>query len=319
VSDFADVGLGGDAGETASAVAPPPAPDPPPAAVMPPSQPACGNCGRADCPTCGVAAAPMVGPGGFVYALGRIEARFPSESVERELAQATSRAETARLADRDAMRLVLSAEENLYITRQLCWVLTIKSQATYVLAPRDVVDLALLVDSLRPSPRATDIDVVVGNIVGIAPPSMCNGLTLPLVSFAQIYSFDIDSFVESIGKPEGAKKEDEQLSAAAEEMLDKVMQLTANTGASDGERALNYLALRYPAACAKIAEMTASNHSWTVDMQPSRLSGARSLIDVIFSFRDRQTDVVERHFACVDVTEVFPFLTSKLSPYVYDR
>jgi PatG C-terminal len=57
-----------------------------------------------------------------------------------------------------------------------------------------------------------------------------------------------------------------------------------------------------------------------VDVRPSRLSGVRRIVDVIFSFTHRQTDVIEKYFVRVDVTEEFPFLVTRLSPYyVYDR
>jgi hypothetical protein len=42
------------------------------------------------------------------------------------------------------------------------------------------------------------------------------------------------------------------------------------------------------------------------------------VVDIIFSFTHRQTDVTEKFFVRVDVTEEFPFLVTKLSPY-YDR
>lgn len=42
------------------------------------------------------------------------------------------------------------------------------------------------------------------------------------------------------------------------------------------------------------------------------------ILDVIFSYSHRQTDVTEKHFVRVDVTEQFPFLVTKLSPY-YDH
>jgi hypothetical protein len=48
------------------------------------------------------------------------------------------------------------------------------------------------------------------------------------------------------------------------------------------------------------------------------LSGTRKIVDVIFSYTNRTTDVVEKFFVRVDVTEEFPFLVTKLSPY-YDR
>lgn len=41
-------------------------------------------------------------------------------------------------------------------------------------------------------------------------------------------------------------------------------------------------------------------------------------MDVIFSFTHRATDVTEKQIVRVDVTEEFPFLATKLSPY-YDR
>jgi PatG C-terminal len=39
---------------------------------------------------------------------------------------------------------------------------------------------------------------------------------------------------------------------------------------------------------------------------------------VIFSYTNRNTDVVDKWFVRVDVTDEFPFLVTRLSPY-YDR
>src|SRR5687768_1669486 len=80
------------------------------------------------CPSCGRGAASMP----FVYALGRVEPRFPRLSVEKELAQATGRAETAGLTDREALHKVLSERRNRYLARQLCWVLTVEGLETYL-------------------------------------------------------------------------------------------------------------------------------------------------------------------------------------------
>ena len=52
------------------------------------------------CPTCPGGAASM--PISHVYAIGRIEARFPRLSVEKEFAQVTGRAETAGQTDQEA-------------------------------------------------------------------------------------------------------------------------------------------------------------------------------------------------------------------------
>jgi hypothetical protein len=48
------------------------------------------------------------------------------------------------------------------------------------------------------------------------------------------------------------------------------------------------------------------------------MSGTRNIMDVIFSYTNRDSNVTEKHFVRVDVSEEFPFLVTKMSPY-YDR
>jgi hypothetical protein len=248
--------------------------------------------------------------------LGRIEPRFPSPGVEKEFAQATGRTGTAGLTDRQALQSVLTKRENRYLARQLCWVLTIEGLETYILQPRDPADLDLVVEAVRPTPRATDVDAVIGVRGPIAPPEMCNGLMVPIVVFDQIYSFDVDSLIKSIPRPE--KIEEAQFGPAAEELFDRIMLMTDNAGATDEHRALNYLAVRYPGIYATAAEAFGRSAALTaVDVRPSPLSGVRKVVDVIFSYTNRNTDVTEKFFVRVDVTEEFPFLVTKLSPY-YD-
>jgi len=251
----------------------------------------------------------------YIYALGRIEPRFPRLSVEKEYAQATGRAETVGLTDRQALQTVLSQPENRYLARQLCYVLTIEGLDTYVLHPGDPADLQTLIESLRVTPQPTDVDVVVGRRGPIAPPELCNGLMVPIVIFDQIYSFDRDSFIKSIPRPE--KISAKEFGPAAEELFDRIIQMTDNAGATDADRAVNYCALRYPAIYAKAAECFAANSSFTsLEVRTSPLSGTRKIVEVIFSYTNRGTDVMEKLFVRVDVTEEFPFLHTKLSPYV---
>ena len=83
------------------------------------------------CPTCGSVAPEAVSgsaTAGFVYAIGRVEARFPNLSAEKEFAQATGRADTAGQTDQQTFSTVLSRRENRYLARQLCWVLTVQGQ-----------------------------------------------------------------------------------------------------------------------------------------------------------------------------------------------
>ncbi len=69
----------------------------------------------------------------YVYAIGRVEARFPNLAAEKEFAQATGRTDTAGKTDQQTFHAVLSKRENRYLVRQLCWVLTIQGLETYLL------------------------------------------------------------------------------------------------------------------------------------------------------------------------------------------
>lgn len=277
---------------------------------------------QAGCPTCGGAEATGLSPNGtgtvsYVYAIGRVEARFPNLAAEKEFAQATGRTDTAGKTDQQTFHAVLSKRENRYLIRQLCWVLTIQGLETYLLVPRDPADIDLLVEAIRPAPSPNDIDVVIGLRGPIAPPEMCNGLMVPIVAFDQIYSFDRDALIKAIPKPE--KTTAAQFGPAAEELFNRIMQLTDNAGATDEHRVLNYLAMRYPAIYGKAAEEFAHDFSLTgVEVRPSPLSSTRNIVDVIFAYTNRNTDFTEKFFVRCDVTEEFPFLVTKMSPY-YDR
>jgi hypothetical protein len=256
-------------------------------------------------------------PVSYVYAIGRIQARFPRLSVEKEFAQATGRAETADQTDQQALYNVLSKPENRHLARQMCWVVTIQGLETYIMQPRDPRDFDRLVEAIRPQPSPMDLDVVIGLRGPIAPPQFCNGLMVPIVAFDQLYSFDRETLVKGIPRPE--KMAARRFEAASSELLERILQMADNAGATDEHRALNYLVVRYPAIYVLTAERQAQDNSLTaVDVRLSPLSGVRKVVEVIFAYTNRNTDVTEKFFTRVDVTEEFPFLVTKLSPY-YDR
>jgi hypothetical protein len=255
--------------------------------------------------------------GQYVYALGRIEARFPSLAVEKEYAQVTGRSQTAGLTDRAAVHAVLTKRENRYLARRICWTFSIAGLDTYILQPEDSSDIDVFLESVRPSPNPGDVDVVIGVRGPVAPPTMCNGLMVPIVIVSQLYSFDRAGFIKSIPRPE--KMDAKSFGPAAEELFDRIIQIADNAGATDEHRALNYLAVRYPAIYGQAADSFGRNFALSaVEVRGSRLSGTRKIVQVVFTFANRQTDVHERFFCRVDVTEEFPFLFSKLAPY-YER
>lgn len=278
---------------------------------------------QSECGTCGSSGEVTdlspndAGTSSYVYAIGRVEARFQNLAAEKEFAQANGRTDTAGKTDQQTFQAVLSRRENRYLVRQLCWVLSIQGLETYLLVPRDPADIDLLVEAIRPAPSLNDIDVVIGMRGPVAPPEMCNGLMVPIVAFDQIYSFDRDALIKSIPKPE--KTTVAQFAPTAEELFNRIIQLTDNAGATDEHRALNYFAMRYPAIYGMTAEKYAQDFSLTgVEVRPSPLSSTRNIVDVIFSYTNRNTDFTEKFFVRCDMTEEFPFLVTKMSPY-YDR
>jgi hypothetical protein len=140
---------------------------------------------------------------------------------------------------------------------------------------------------------------------------------LPIVVLDQMYWFHRDALIKAIPRP--PKMTEKQFEAAAGEVFDRILQMTDNAGATDDHRALNYLAMRYPGIYAKTAEQFAQDCSLTgVDVLPSPLSGTRKIVEVLLSYTNRNTDFTEKFRVRCDVTDEFPFLVTKMSPY-YDR
>jgi hypothetical protein len=248
-----------------------------------------------------------------VYALGKVEYRFPTLGTEKEVAQVIGRGNAEGLTDQNAVYEAL--KEYRYLARLMCYVMVIGGLETYLLQPRDPMDLDLLVEAVRPTGAAGDMDAVVGVRGPVASPEQCNGLTVPIVIFDQLYSFDSGELRRSIPRPDDV--DEQSFLATADEVLGRITALGDNAGATDEDRALNYLALRYDRIYSATLEAHNRNESLSaIEVRPAALSGPRRLVDVIFSYTHRSTDVTQRYAVRVDVTEPFPFLVTKLSPYV---
>jgi hypothetical protein len=253
----------------------------------------------------------------YVYAIGRIVPRAPNISVEKEFAQAAGRNDSNGLTDQQMLQAVLSQPQNRYLARQFCYVLTIEGTDAYVLQPHFAPDTDLLAQSVRPVPNPSDLDVVIGIKGPLAPPDMCNGVSVNRLAFDQIYSFDRDTLFGSIAPPQNAKKEQvDLLNAAAQDLFDRILRAADNFGDLDEHRAMNYLAVRYDAIYRHTARLFSENYSLTgVHAVRSRLAGTRQLINVLFTYTQRDTGVREMYRVRVDVSGGFPFLDTKLEPY----
>jgi PatG C-terminal len=257
----------------------------------------------------------------YVYAIGKVVHRFPNRSLEMELVQTTGgkfQEETRGRTREEVMHRYLTDKDNRYIARQICYVLNIEGLETYILIPSDPLDIDRLAEALRPSPRGEDINVIIGRRGPIATPEMCNGLAIPIVSVDQIYSFDRDTLMKAIPKRKGVKED--QFKTTAEAVFNRIAQMADNAGATDEHRALNYLAVRYDEIYNRTQLMEDENFTLaSIDVRPSRLTGARKVLDVIFSYENLGANrATQKWFVRVDVTEEFPFLVSPMQQY-FDR
>jgi len=271
----------------------------------------------APCPTCAAGESANSGPPTFVYAIGQARMRFPSAGVEKEFAQSMANATTAGLTDQAALHRALQA--NRYLANEVCWLFAIDGVETYVLVARDQVVLDQFVNAVKPSEPGLDTDVIIGTLGPTAPPEMCNGLVAPIVLVDQVYSFEKPELTSALKAPPESEMTADELRRTADELFERIKQIADNVGATDEHRAVNYLAVRYPQIYTHTAEMFTRDFSLTrVEVQPSRLAGTRKLVNVIFTYTNRRTQVEEKYRARVDITEKFAYLEKTLSQY-FDR
>jgi hypothetical protein len=208
---------------------------------------------------------------------------------------------------------VLQDPANRHIVRQMCWVFTVQGLDTYILIPSDPQDFDRLVEALRPAPRATDVDVVTGIKGPLAPPEMCNGLVVPYVSFDRVFSFDVASLIGALEAP--AEIDQERWQTIAEELFDRVYNAAATTGESPEGRALTYISTQYQEPYHRTAAMYAENFRLSsLVARISPLSGPRTIVDVVFTYTNRETDFEESWMCRIDATGEWLFLVQGLQP-----
>jgi hypothetical protein len=270
----------------------------------------------APCPTCAASDIQNSGPPTYIFAIGQVQMRFPSPSIEKEFAQIiASEGETARLTDQAVLHKTV--RDYRYLANESCWVFLVDSVETYILVPRDHVVLDQFVEAVKPSERGLDTDVIIGTRGPMAPPEMCNGLIAPIALVDRIYSFEKPELMNALKRPQESEMTDEEFRKSSDVLFERIQQLADNVGATDEHRAVNYLAVRYPQIYTHTAEMFARDFSLTkVDIMPSRLTATRKLVNVIFTYTNRKTDVEEKYRVRVDVTEKYLFLEKRLSQYL---
>ncbi|MFE5854273.1 hypothetical protein ACFQ61_13805 [Streptomyces sp. NPDC056500] len=249
----------------------------------------------------------------YVFAIGQVRARFRDPGVEKEFTQVVGATNTKGLTTDEVLREVLARPENRYLARQMQYVLTIQGVDTYDVVPRYSDDYEKLIAAVRPAPTPLDLDVVVGVRGPLSAVDSCAGLTLPVLEFHQLYSFDRPSLFKAIEKPDGMSAK--RFRATADEVLTKILQITENAGATPEDRAANFVACRYEAVYLKTFEAFADDYALTsIKVRPAAVGGDQGVMSFTVSYTSRTTDLTENYSVLVSTRYMNPYLLTRLGP-----
>lgn len=276
----------------------------------PPQTGGCASCGSGL--PAGTPAAPPVQVPAAVVAVGAITCAFPSLSVEKEFAQLLGQKDFNGFTDRQTMYSILSKPENRYLARRMCFLLTpygTGASPAYVLMPEEQDDIDLLVDTLKRPVSSTEFDVVKGQVIGIAPPALCNAQQLPVLSFYQLYSFGLEEFLGALPRPD--KMAEAEFKTACDEVFHRALHLASN--ASGPMLGLSYAILSYAGLYKLVAEKYQHNYSLAnLEVRTSQVTGGSA--DIWLKFVDRKTSFTETYCFTVNYSGPFAFLQEPLHP-----
>jgi len=282
--------------------------------------------GHIPCPSC--SARGQVMSEQYIYALGRIEARFPSLGIEREFQQ-RERALGSATDKHHLEKMCEVLERNPHLAARACYLFTVSGSPAYILAPAGNYLRKSLFEALAVGDMPDAYAVVIGRLGPMAPPQACAGVLAPVVLCDQLYTFRISEWLSSLtGGLDAAlserKIEHKQFAEIATRLFMRLVQSTENVGATDVHRALNYLIMQHPGIFLLAAEKHGRHMLDRIDTRMVQGPSARKQVAVILSFVETSTGMVERFFTRVDVSEEWPFVSDAeggrgplgLSPYV---
>lgn len=258
----------------------------------------------------------------LVYALGKLDVRFPSVGIEREFQQrerslVASRSEQPTTRRGDRLRAVLKMNEHL--ARSVCFVLSVGGIPVYSVIPTSSNNANQLIDALARVDEPDGWDMVVGRAGQMSPPTECAGLLVQRVACDAFYSFTLGELIDQLvsqatpalkntkGKSPG-KTED-----LARDFFMRVATSLENTGVLDTHRALNYLLVQHPGLYVAAIQRAETSILDSIETRTGLATVGRRVITVVLTFIDRVSGVPERLFTRVDVTEEWPFLADSLS------
>ncbi|MCF6438440.1 hypothetical protein L1077_03220 [Pseudoalteromonas luteoviolacea] len=240
--------------------------------------------------------------GELVYAIGKIQPSFPTLNLEKQYEAAA----LSIKANPDEFYKVFSYQVTtdnqpdltyrpfLYLAQQATWVLTINLVDSYVLIPDTPTQLDALIDTTN---HLQDDYVMNGRLVGFDMPNSRADYMLPMVKVKHlINTADISIPVLADGQPANR-----QLALPT---------LKPTTGLSGQDRAGNYFKSHFYQIVVGSDQQLLPEDVLAIHVQVQDSEPTRQVYEFILSSSDRS------RYACnIDVTNQYPFVSSRLAPF----
>jgi hypothetical protein len=268
----------------------------------------------------------FLGAAGSIYAYGSVSARFPSLSLEKEFYQAlepppprqpSNQFDVENTVDVDVLNQelnrtdllysVLSKPENIYIAREMVW--TFQDRAgvmEYLIASGSDENVTTLVNAIAPGRDGLPAALIL--IAELVSPSAHSGLmNAPTVRLTALRSPLV---------PTGTGGDDGT--------FQQVQSLLINLGASNGDRALNFVLLNHGDFYTTTQSLlqpirgTPTAYGFVIVSAGTLAKKVNQdeIVDVIFTYAPETSGPRIQYYASVNVTGLFPFIVVPFTKYL---
>lgn len=258
-------------------------------------------------------------PPTYIYStLAKVRPVFPSLTIEKEFYQVAP--PDSGLPFDELFFQVLSKIENLYLAREMCWVLRIAAVDSYIIKPVSDEQVLYLVAASRPVENSFNepLSTLVGPRGSVAPSAACNGLELPIVPASHFFFRTIGEYIKAITEAIG----DSATEGNVLDLAGNLWEALINPGDTEAYRAINFVLTQYLGAYKDAYDLLYPSNSEDayeftgIESQPAILQGDRQIYDVIFTYQRTRDGQIKRRNCEVDLTTEFPYLAMYMANYI---
>jgi len=247
----------------------------------------------------------------FVFAIGKLDVKFPNIGLEREFQRAAQRSGATTGTRSEKLAAVLRSHR--HIASRICPLLLVGGIPVYVIAPAAAYVRDALIEALAVNDSGDQWVVVSGRLGPPCRPTDCGGVVAPVVACDELYSFTVQQWSKDLTEAlqpaiKAKRATDQALARAAKEVFSTVVSSAENAGASEQHRALNYALVRHPGIFLTVAERSDRAVLDKIETRMLPSFASRRQVGIVFTFLDNTTGVAERLFCRIDVTDEWPFV-----------